>query len=623
MFPFFGKRYAGYNKPDLFCDPLPSSNPNVVVGTEAKTNVKGTGKEFDFVICGGGTAGCVLASRLSENPEVSVLMIEAGESDQKQLHSKIPAGWANLWKSPAEWDFSSTPQPNCNDRELYVPRGKMLGGCSSINAQIYQHCSPEDYDAWEKLGAKGWSWKDLQPYFAKAEKFTPNPEHKIDESIRGKNGEWGISYPPTIDLTKAFIETGPALGIPHNPDLNNETNTSGITRFQATVSSNGQRSSTSAAYLTPRVFGRKNLSILTGTTCSKLVFSPTPDADGNLVASGVELAQSAGESSQRWVAKARKQVLVCQGAFGTPQLLLCSGVGRKETLEKAGVRQTLDVPGVGEKLKDHIATPVAFSAKPGSSDEWMKSPAKTIPSLIQWLIWGTGPLSSNVAESAAFCRSEDINLDGTVTPGQANGLVPRGSSNASGPQSSDLEIVWAPLYFVHHAMEPAPNPSGDYFVMAPVVLKPFSYGSVTISSGDAFAKPVIDMACYKDERDLKVALAGLRLIRRFSQTAPLKDYILDVASPSMSLSDWANATDEQLMEQVKAKTDTLYHPLGSCKIGAKEDGGVVSSELRIHGLANVRICDASVFPDAVSGHPVAAVVAMAEKFADMLKLELA
>ncbi|GAA5943560.1 hypothetical protein JCM10213_008904 [Rhodosporidiobolus nylandii] len=623
--PFRSTPFAGVSKPDLFCErsTLASTSPPDVLAASASGKV-GT-KEFDYVICGGGTAGCVLASRLSEDPNVTVLLIEAGESDQKQLFSKVPAGWGNLWKTPAEWNYSTIPQPTLDGRELYQPRGKMLGGCSAINAQIYQHCSPEDYDLWVERGATGWGYSDLKPYFAKAEGFTPHPEHTVDESLRNKDGVWKISYPPTNETTKAFIQSGPKVGIPHNPDLNVETNTSGITRFAAHVTSKGQRSSTSAAYLTQPVFSRKNLSILTRTTCTRLLLSSS-GADKKV--HGVELAltPAAGAipSSERWVARARREVIVSQGSFGSPQLLLASGIGRKETLAKAGVEQQVQNDGVGEGLKDHVLSTIAFRTKKGTSLEFLKSPVKTLPSLIRWLANGTGPLGSNLAEGGAFLRSNTIERDGSVcAPGQVakNGAVKE--VNASGKTSADLEIINAPLYYVHHGIEaPASHLGSDFFTLAPTLIKAFSSGRVSIKSGDVLADgPVIDPAYYSDERDLDVALAGIHLVRKLSQTAPLSDYILGVAAPEMSLDEWASASDERLLKHIKAKSDTIYHPMSTCQIGPKDKGGVVDPSLRVYGLTNLRVCDASVFPDSVSGHPVAAVVAIAEKFADMLKAQ--
>ncbi|GAA5996970.1 hypothetical protein JCM5350_007684 [Sporobolomyces pararoseus] len=612
---FTSHKYAGFSKPSLFCDEatLPTSDPSSVPGVTASTNK--TRKEYDYVIAGGGTAGCVLASRLTEDPNVKVLMIEAGESDQKQIFSRIPAGWGNLWKTPAEWNFETVPQTHCDNRVLYQPRGKMLGGCSSINAQCYQHCSPSDYDQWEELGAKGWGWKDLKPYFAKAENHTPNPQHQIDESKRGKGGEWQTSYPPTNEITAAFLEAGVAAGVPANPDLNVETNSVGITRFQTTIDATGQRSSTSAAYLPKKVFTRSNLSILTGTTVTKLILS-----DDNSKCVGVELAQSNDPSSQRYHAYAKKDVLLCLGAFGTPQLLLCSGIGRKETLDKAGVKQKVANNEVGENLRDHVLAISCFEAKRGSSLQYLTIPFKTLPALARWMYDGKGALATNLAEGAAFLRSSDVEADGSISPagqGHNTGVVSKEIVNSSGETSPDLEVICAPLYYAHHALEAPPDKNGEYFTLASTVLRPYSRGTVSINSGSTFDKPLIDPNYLSDERDVKVLLAGFYLIRKLIQLSPLKEYLYNPVVPNLPREKFLEASDSELISHIRQQAETIYHPMSTCAIGR-----VTDEKLRVKGIQGLRVCDASVFPESVSGHPVAAVVAIAEKFSDMLKAEI-
>ncbi|ORY55535.1 GMC oxidoreductase [Leucosporidium creatinivorum] len=585
---FFAK-HAGVSKPHLFCEPA-------AVGVEPS-------KRFDYIIAGGGTAGCVLASRLTEDPNVSVLVIEAGESDQKQLMSKIPAGWGNLWKTPAEWDFETVPQEHANGRALYQPRGKMLGGCSAINAACYQHCSPSDYDNWEAMGAQGWGYNSLKPYFRKAELFTPHPDHAIDGQHRGAEGPWQTSYPPSNELTSAFLKAGTAIGIPHNPDLNVETNTTGITRFQCHVDSQGQRSSTSSAYIPSSVASRPNLSILTGTTCTRLLFSSSSSTE-EPTCIGVEVAQT--RDGPRWIVGAKKEVLLCLGAFGTPQLLLASGVGDKEELEKVGVKSTVQLEGVGKGLRDHVLSTCVWKAKKGSSLQFLTNPVATLPALARWLWDGKGALSTNLAEGGAFLRSDAI-------PGQES-TIAKGSTNASGPTSPDLEVILAPLYYVHHGLEKPPS-ADDFLTLAPTVLRPYSRGQVTISSGSTFDKPVIDPKYFSDERDLTVLLEGVKLARRIARSAPLSGFLLEsVTPPNLDTLD-----DVEILAHIRATADTIYHPMSTAAIGAREDGGVIDSELKVHGVHGLRVCDASVFPDSVSGHPVAAVVAVAEKFADMLK----
>ncbi|BGP43955.1 hypothetical protein JCM10449v2_008012 [Rhodotorula kratochvilovae] len=609
-------RYAGVSEPSLFASLAHAADPDAHKGTAAPQDALKA--EFDYIICGGGTAGCVLASRLTEDPSVKVLVVEAGDSDQKQLFSRVPAGWANLFKTPADWAFSTVPQPQLSNRSLFQPRGKMLGGCSAINAQIYQHCSKEDYDAWESAGATGWGWSSLQPYFAKAEHFTPNPAHEIDDSMRGKEGVWKTGYPTTAPVVDAWVKSGPAVGVPHNPDLNIETNPNGITRFQATVDSKGQRSSTSAAYLPSSVYTRPNLSILVSTRVSKLLLEPSGGESGaQQRCVGVELQQA--ETGPTYVARAKRDVILSLGTFGTPQLLLVSGIGSADKLSAAGVQQKIDLEGVGERLKDHVLAGIFFRAKSGSSFEFLKSQIRTLPSLVRWLLFGTGPLTSNLAEAGAFLRSDTIARDGTASR-RGEGVVDF-PLNARGGTSADLEIISAPVWYLNHAMTPPPAPSADYFTMASTLLKPFSTGSVGIRSASVWDAPVIDPRYLSDERDEKVLLAGLHLIRRLSQTAPLSSFLTGVDLPAGGTAGFLAASDAELLQHARDTAETIYHPMGTAAIGAREQGGVVDPSLRVHGTTNLRVCDASVFPDAVSGHPQAAAVAVAEKFADMLKAE--
>ncbi|BGP35876.1 hypothetical protein JCM10296v2_007728 [Rhodotorula toruloides] len=604
-------RYAGISTPSTFCDRFVEPEK----GSSDARGMLGEGGEgekvFDYVICGGGTAGCALASRLSEDPTLRILLIEAGESDQKLLFSRIPAGWPNLFKTPADYAPTTVPQPALHNRTLYQPRGKMLGGCSAMNAQCVQWCAPGDYERWEEKGATGWGWKNLEPYFRKAEGFVPDPSQPGIGSDRGTEGVWKSRHPgeaATNEITKAFVETGPKVGVPHNADLNRATNTSGITRFQAHIDSRGQRSSTSAAYLPSSVYTRPNLCILTRTTVERLVLS----AEGTKCV-GVVLAQEKNPKKGRFVARASRDVILSLGSFSTPQLLQCSGIGPRDTLEEAGVKCVVGNDGVGGGLKDHVLAGVFFEARRGSSWEWVKDPVKTLPSLIRWLATGTGPLSSNMAEAAAFLRSSDVSSSGEVVV-----QTPKEGERSG----ADLEIITAPVWYLNHTLTPPPNTSGDYFTMASTVLHPHSSGSVKISSGSVWDMPLIDPGYLKDPRDVEVLLAGLRLIRRMSTTAPLSSYLLKPASPSMTPEEFATASDEQLLEHARETAETIYHPMGSCKIGPREEGGAIDPSLRVYGLSNVRVCDASVFPDTVSGHPVAAVIAVAEKFADMLKAEV-
>ncbi|KAI5481348.1 hypothetical protein MNV49_004970 [Pseudohyphozyma bogoriensis] len=580
--------YAGSPKVHQFATPVGSS---------------AAPKSYDFVVCGAGSAGAVLASRLSEDPNVSVLLIEAGESDQKQLFSKIPAGWGNLFNTPAEWGFNTVPQAEASGRQLYQPRGRMLGGCSSINAMIYQRGSPSDFDEWDSTGAPGWSWSNMRPYFEKSETYNPHPQHQgVDRSIHGNSGPLQTGYTVTNEISAAWLEAGVALGVPRNDDINVEAKGSGISRFQTTIGPNGVRSSTSAAYLPPKVYSRKNLTILTSTYVTRLLFNDSAIPR----ATGVEVGQK--KDGERWFVRAEMEVIVCLGAFASPQLLLASGVGPAEELKELGIPVVKALDGVGKHLKARDRG-ASWEAKSGASLQFLTNPPATLPSLARWLFNGSGALSTNLAEVGAFLRSDAI-------PSQTSS-IPSGGTNASGPTSPDLEILNAPLYYIHHALEKPPKPSADYFTLAAVVLRPLSEGTIKISSANTFDAPLIDPRYLTHELDKKVLLEGMKFILKLAETSPLKEYLIASVAPANA----SNLTDEQLLAHMSAKCDTIYHPSTTCKIGDEAKGGVVTPLLKVHGSTNLRVCDASVFPDCVSAHPNAAVIAVAERCADLIKSE--
>jgi len=440
----------------------------------------------------------------------------------------------------------------------------------------------------------------MKRYFKISENFTPNPEYNVDLSERGKGGLWNTSFPPTNVISQAFLETGIKEGLPANLDYNLDRGRRGIARFQATVDSGGTRSSTSAAYLPATVTNRSNLSILTATRVTRLNIE-------NGSVNAVELAQS--RDGPRYYVKARKEVVVCMGSYGTPQLLLVSGIGPSAEVEKLGVHSQVDLPGVGKNLKDHLMAGPTFNTKPGTSGQYLRHPVKGIPSLLQWLWNGTGPLSSNGAEIGAFLRSDEV-------PG-AKSEVPSHLVNASGPNAPDLELITTPVHYTNHSMGDLADPNGDYYTIFSVILRPRSSGVVTCRSDSVFDDPLIDHRYLSDPDgyDRKALMEGIKLIRRLSRVAPLADFLLESDVPAK----FDELSDEDLNAHIDKYSETIYHPMSSCKMGAKEDNSVVSPDLKVYGFSNLRVCDASIFPDALSGHPQAAVVACAEKCSELLR----
>jgi choline dehydrogenase len=352
--------------------------------------------EYDYIIVGTGTAGCVLANRLAEDPGTTVLAIEAGESDVKQLMSRIPAGVTKLWRSPVDWNFSTTPQPECAGRELEWPRGKLIGGCSSINAMMYNKGAPDDYDEWERLGNKGWAYKDVAPYLNKAENFQQPKDGDArqlgteDLAQHGRTGPWQITYPAQAEVTKVFPDACDAIGIPKTPDVNTDRGILGATAVQTFIDTSGQRASTATAYLTADVVQRPNLKIASGQNVTRIIFDnsgPQPRAVG------VEMAASRA-SPVRYLAKAKKEVLLCAGSIGTPQLLKLSGIGPASELKEHDIPLVAELPGVGENLMDHMAFHgVTFKTDKDVSLHYLQDPVKGLPEVIKWLRNGSGMFS--------------------------------------------------------------------------------------------------------------------------------------------------------------------------------------------------------------------------------------
>jgi choline dehydrogenase len=347
-------------------------------------------KEYDYVIVGGGTAGCVLANRLSADLETSVLVLEAGYSDSRQLFSRIPAGFPFLFQKDADFNYHTEPQPALNNRRLFWPRGKMLGGCSSINASIYQRCSSTTYDDWGKENP-GWEYSSLEPYFDKAEGHTPHPLYTTEKSHHGSDGPWKTSVSQfTSPVSAAVVQASKGLGVPVLKDINNKETQLGGIRVTSTVDANGRRSSTAQAYLDEKVRARPNLTIGVGVTTTKIIFEGKK-------AVGVHFAKS--KNGKVYQVKAKKEVVVCSGAINTPQLLMISGVGPEEELKKQGIDVVHNSPGVGQNLIDHLTTSgLLFTLKKEYGLELLKHEMKSGPYFFKWLFTGKGPMSSSLAE---------------------------------------------------------------------------------------------------------------------------------------------------------------------------------------------------------------------------------
>ncbi|KZP34677.1 GMC oxidoreductase [Athelia psychrophila] len=589
-----GSFWPGEYKPSAYASPAGSKGESV--------------RKYDYIIVGGGTAGAVLANRLTADGKHTVLVLEAGYSDSRQVFSRIPAAFPFLFQKDADWFYETEPQPNLNNRRMFWPRGKMLGGCSSMNAMIYQRCSPDTYNDWAAQGNEGWDWAHMQPYFEKSERFLPSADFPTDKVHHAGNGPWKTRAAAfTSPVTRAIIGAGDAIGVPKIDDLNNPNTQVGSARLQSTVDENGRRHSTSQAFLTKDVRRRKNLTIGVGVLTTKILFS-----DDRKRAIGVEFAQKKG-TAKRYVVHATKEVLVCTGSINTPQLLMLSGVGPAAELATHKIPLVADLPGVGQNMADHLACSAVYYTK-CKSLEHLKHEIKSGPAVLQWVLAGKGGLTSNVAESALFFRHED--LKGPEEP--SLDVVPP-------PGAPDIEIIGASVNYINHTLDKLP--ARDSVTLIPIHLDPTSRGTITLKDTSPWSAPRIDPNYCATENDRRAMLFGMKTAIKLAATEPLKGQIhmsFDFKKPKAlahlrGKGEFADLDDAALEALWKDTSSTLYHPTGTAKMGLSSDArAVVDARLRVHGIAGLRVVDASIMPTIVRGHPQAAVVAIAEKAADMI-----
>lgn len=582
-------------------------------------------KAYDYVIIGGGTAGSVLASRLSEDPSVSVLVLEAGGDNRPVLETKVPLAFGKLFHGENDWNYYTTAQEHVANRELYWPRGKLIGGSSSINAMMSHTCDRQDFDEWkDKFGCKGWGYNDLRPYMIKSEKFTPNASRPaISTEHRGGMGPWQTGYSWLTKIgEEGFLGGCEEIGIPYNADINTPNGTLGCTRFQTFINSWGQRSSAATAYLTRDVINRPNLDIAIKAQVTRILFDTETDAS-KPAAIGVELQNAKDSSASLYEVFAKREVILCGGSVNSPQTLMLSGIGPKEHLKQHGIPVIKDNATVGTNLKDHFCTTgILCNAKPGTTLDYLTDDLKALPSLLRWLTVGGGPLSSNIAEAAAFVRSVD---PPSALPASAR-VKPK--DHGAGTIGPDLEIIGAPIMFVNHGEDKAP-PGVNVFSMVPIGVRPQSSGTVTLKSRNPHEHPNIDPKYWSDpdDNDRKVLLVGLRVCLQIMRSAALKEWLLPVEPNDDPDSFWwpyssTNVdaiTDDQLMRWMSRTAFTLYHPVGSTRMGPSAKNSVVDLECRVHGVKNLRVIDAGIFPEQVSGHPTGPIIAIAEKMGDVIQ----
>ncbi|NKJ49047.1 hypothetical protein CIC12_20365 [Burkholderia sp. SG-MS1] len=523
---------------------------------------------YDYLIVGGGSAGCVLANRLSANPNVSVCLVEAGPNDHHSV-IKYPTAVAAAINHPElNWRYQSAPQSGLGNRPFAIPRGRVLGGSSSINGMVYFRGHPGDFDDWGHV-ANGWSYRDVLPYFMRSE----DNGHYVDSPYHGIGGEMHVAHPPRPNpLVHSFLDATKALGYRQCPDFN-AADPEGFGLRQATIR-NGRRESMATAFVHP-IEHRDNLTVLTGALVDKVVFN-----DRRAV--GIELVIN----NTRRTLNGRREVVLTAGAYGTPAILLRSGIGGATELQAHGIPIVHDLPSVGRGLRDHSSASIQVRSKnPTSYGLSVKATPRNLWNLLEYMLWRGGPIGGNVFEATGFIRSKPE------------------------VERPDLQLVFMPA---HRNANTFPLPLGHGFGILSIAARPKSAGRVSLATPDPQASPVIDPDFLGSDGDIEVIRHGLKLARQLLGTPAFDRYKGWEILPGPDV-----GTDDEWNDYIRRTAVTVHHPGCTCRMG-DDDESVVDSKLRVRGVEGLRVADASVFPSLVAGNTNAAVVMIAEKASDMI-----
>tara|TARA_R110002020_G_scaffold36937_24_gene111518 strand:+ start:2412 stop:4013 length:1602 start_codon:yes stop_codon:yes gene_type:complete len=522
----------------------------------------------DYVIVGAGSAGCVIANRLSADPSVRVILIEAGGRDSNPwLH--VPVGYFKTMHNPSvDWCYRTEPDPGLNGRSLEWPRGKVLGGSSSLNGLLYVRGQPQDYDRWRQMGLEGWSWSDVLPLFKRSES-----QERGGDDFHGTDGPLAVSNMRLVrPICDAWVEAAEAIGYPFNPDYNGATQ-EGVGYFQLTAR-NGRRCSAAVAFLRP-VLDRPNLQIVTRAHVCRVVTE-----DG--WATGVEFKDPDGTLR---LAVAEGEVILSAGAIGSPQILMLSGIGAAEHLAEHGIRPVLDLPGVGQNLQDHLQARLVYKCNEPTLNDEVRSLVGRGRIALEYALFRTGPMTMAASLATGFLRTDDR----LETPDIQFHVQ---------PWSAD-----SPGEGVHPF---------SAFTMSVCQLRPESRGTIRLRSADPGDHPAIHPNYLATETDRQTVVAGIRIARRIAEASPLREKIAAQYRPEPGIDD-----DDGLLEWARNTATTIYHPTGTCKMGTGGDA-VVDARLRVRGIRGLRVADCSIMPEIVSGNTNAPAIMIGEKASDMI-----
>ena len=528
--------------------------------------------ETDFIVVGAGSAGCAVAARLSEDPATRVLLLEAGGEDRNRwIH--IPLGFGKTFADPSvNWCYETEPDPGAADRRVFWPRGKVLGGSSSINGMVYIRGQAEDFDHWRQLGNTGWSFDDVLPYFRRSEHQTRGADR-----FHGTDGPLCVSDVAQHPICEAFIAATTQLGFPRNDDFNGASQDGA--GYHQTTTRNGKRCSTAVGYLRPAM-QRPNLNIVTGALTEKILLE-------NRRAVGVAFRRD----GQLCTARAACEVILCGGAVNSPQLLMLSGIGPKDHLAGFGIPVVHDLPGVGQSLQDHYSAPIKLRCKlPITVNDVMLSSARKLKAGLEYYLFHRGPLSMISSPAALFARTR---------PELA---------------SPDVKISISP-FSAERPQDGLHRFSG--FTSIAYQLRPESRGEIKLKSPNPFDAPAVHPNYLATETDQRTIIAGLKLCRRILAAPQMQSLVEAEFQPGSAIE-----SDEKLLDYARRRGGTVYHPTSTCKMG-HDPMAVVDAELRVHGIEGLRVADASIMPTVVSGNTNAATIMIGERVADMARQQLA